>query len=357
MNESKSSSIIIAAVVSAIVGLVLAISSRVASGEEIFIWDSVVLSQYLLTSVTTSIIGPAVLFIHRLHLKENENNFGKFSMKWPNSKARLTEIGPIRAKIAYSLRNLIEGISAREIDAKSEIVANQIVHWTINEQEANIRDFGRIQLISRTPGLQGSDESKDTYQLITEFAQPGDKIYATAFTNTRLWWLRPQTGQKFFNFNLDLIERGLTITRIFGVNHPDWPEYNLEEDETGSKKNLIQLHADLEKTETYTIEYNSFNNLKLRSRHKIEMRECLILVRNEAPCFGLEWSIDVFGEADKVYVVFGESQLKALNENFLAMLELDEEDGLVTIQSQERLDTKIPEDRKRAINRLKHLED
>ena len=87
------------------------------------------------------------------------------------------------------------------------------------------------------------------------------------------------------------------------------------------------------------------------------MRDCLILVRNGVPYFGLEWSIDVFGEADKVYVVFGESQLKALNENFLAMLELDEEDGLVTIQSQDRLDTKIPENRKKAISRLKHIED
>jgi len=357
MNKNKSSSIIIAAFVSAIVGLALAISSRVAADEEVLVLDSVVLSQYLLTSVTTSIIGPAVLFIHRLYLKDQENNYGTFSMNWPNSKAKLTEIGPIRAKIAYSLRNLIEGISVREIDSKSEIVANQIVHWTINEQEANIRDFGRIQLISRTPGLQGSDESKDTYQLITEFAKPGDKIYATAFTNTRLWWLRPQTGQKFFNFNLDLIERGLTITRIFGVNHPDWPEYDLMEDELGSKKKLIQLHADLEKTDTYTIEYSSFNNSKLRSRHKIEMRDCLILVRNGVPSFGLEWSIDVFGEADKVYVVFGESQLKALKENFLAMLELDDEDGLVKIQAQNILDTTIAANRKEAIGRLKHIED
>mgnify|MGYP001201633418 CR=1 FL=1 len=356
MSEGGSASIAIAASVSAIVGLALAISSRIALGEEIFVWDTVVLSQYLLTSITTSIVGPAIIFIHRLHIKEQENKYGVFSMNWPNSKAKLTEIGPIRAKIAYSLRNLIEGISAREIEAKSEIVANQIVHWTINEQEANIRDFGRIQLISRTPGLQGSDESKDTYQLITEFAKPGDEIFATAFTNTRLWWLRPQTGQKFFNFNLDLIDRGLTIKRIFGVNHPDWPEYNLEEDEKGTKKNLIQLHADINQTETYTIEYNSFNNTKLRSRHQIEMRDCLILVRNGVPCFGLEWSIDVFGEADKVYVVFGESQLKFLKENFLAILELDDEDGLNKITSKESLDTTVSENRKKAIKRLKNIE-
>ena len=357
MDKYENSTFIIAAVVSAIVGLMLAMSARIAEGQEIIVLDTNVIAQYLLTSVTTSIVGPSVIFIHRLHLKDRENKFGKFSMNWPNSSAKLTEIGPVRAKIAYSLRNLIEGISSREIDAKSEVVANQIVHWTINEQEANIRDFGRIQLISRTPGLQGSEESKDTYQLITEFAKPGDEVYATAFTNTRLWWLRPQTGQKFFNFNLDLIDQGISIKRIFGINHPDWPQYNLEEDELGAKRKLIQLHSDIMGTETYTIEYDSFTNSKLRSRNKIEMRDCLLLIRNGIPCFGLEWSIDVFGEADKVYVVFGNSQLKALKDNFLAMLELDEEDGVIQIESSEKLNTKIKEKRDDAMHRLKHLED
>ena len=357
MDKYENSTFIIAAIVSAIVGLTLAISARIAEGQEILVLDTNVISQYLLTSVTTSIVGPSVIFIHRLNLKDRENRFGIFSMYWPNSSAKLTEIGPIRAKIAYSLRNLIEGISSREIDAKSEIVANQIVHWTINEQEANIRDFGRIQLISRTPGLQGSEESKDTYQLITEFAKPGDEVYATAFTNTRLWWLRPQTGQKFFNFNLDLIDRGISIKRIFGINHPDWPQYNLAEDELGAKRKLIQLHSDIIGTETYTIEYDSFTNSKIRSRNKIEMRDCLLLIRNGIPCFGLEWSIDVFGEADKVYVVFGNSQLRALKENFLAMLELDEEDGVTQIESSEKLNTKIKEKRDDAMRRLKHLED
>ena len=87
------------------------------------------------------------------------------------------------------------------------------------------------------------------------------------------------------------------------------------------------------------------------------MRDCLLLIRNGIPCFGLEWSIDVFGEADKVYVVFGNSQLKALKDNFLAMLELDEEDGVTQIKSNEKLNTKIKEKRDHAMRRLKHLED
>ena len=66
---------------------------------------------------------------------------------------------------------LIEGIATKDADARSEIVANEIVHWTLHEQEANVRDYGRIQLISQTPGLSQDVESKDTYQLITEFAK------------------------------------------------------------------------------------------------------------------------------------------------------------------------------------------
>ena len=55
MSERGTSSIAIAAFVSAIVGLALAISSRIALGEDVFVWDTVVLSQYLLTSITTSL--------------------------------------------------------------------------------------------------------------------------------------------------------------------------------------------------------------------------------------------------------------------------------------------------------------
>jgi len=357
MSEMDNSTILIAGIVSAFIGLILAIASRIANGDEIFLMDTVVISQYILTGVTTSIIGPAVIFIHRLHLRDRDMQYGVFTMNWPNSKAELTKIGPVRAKIAYSLRNLIEGISNRGADAPSEIVANEIVHWTLTEQESNVRDFGRIQLISRTPDTSGSDDSKDTYQLITEFARAGDVIYATAFTNTRLWWLRPQTGQKFFDFNLDLIQQDIEIKRIFGVNHPDWPEYNLAEDEEGTKKKLLQLHADIKGAETYTIEYGAFTNSRLRSRIRVEMRDCLILVRNGSPYFGLEWAVDVFGEADKVYVVFGPSQLKSMYENVLAILELDEEDGLTKIQPNEVIDISNSNERDIAMKRLKHLED
>jgi hypothetical protein len=357
MSNNINSSLVIAGIFSAMIGLILNAVSRVAIGEPLFDTDAVVISQYILTSMATSVIGPAIIYIHRLQIKATEMEYGVLSMNWPNSNAPLTKIGPVRAKIAYSLRNLIEGIASKEAGAHSEIVANEIVHWTIHEQEANVRDFGRIQLISQTPGLSQDAEAKDTYQLITEFAKKGDIIFATAFTNTRLWWLRPQTGEKFLKFNLDLIKRGLDIKRIFGVNHPDWPAFDLAEDEEGAKKKLIQLHANINGTETYTVEYKSFMNTKIRSRYNIELRDCLLLVRNDKPYFGLEWAVDLFGEADKVYVVFGQSQLNNLYENLQGILRMDESDGLTLVPENAPYDTNTDEGRQQAMKALKSILD
>ncbi len=355
MVDTGNSTLIIAGIFSGVVGVILTAVSRIAIGEPMFSADTIVLSQYLLTTMATSIVGPAVIFIHRLQLNADEMEYGVLSMNWPNSNAQLTKIGPVRAKIAYSLRNLIEGIATKDVDARSEILANEIVHWTLHEQESNVRDFGRIQLISQTPGLSQDAEAKDTYQLITEFAESGDEIFATAFTNTRLWWLRPQTGEKFLNFNLDLIKQGLKIKRIFGTNHPDWPRFDLAEDEKGAKKKLIELHANINGTETFTVEYDSFNDPMIRSRYNIELRDCLLLVRNGKPYFGLEWAVDVLGEADKVYVVFGQSQLNSLYENLQSILRVHETDGLTKIQPTTPFDTNTSQGRQEAMQALNQI--
>ena len=56
MDKYENSTFIIAAVVSAIVGLMLAMSARIAEGQEVITLDTNVIAQYLLTSVTTSIV-------------------------------------------------------------------------------------------------------------------------------------------------------------------------------------------------------------------------------------------------------------------------------------------------------------
>ncbi len=352
LSLTKGPSYIGAALLSAGVGLLFIIGSRIAANLDVFVWDGMVLIQYVLTSITTGLVGPTLLFIHRLNQKDQHGRFGVFTMHWPEGKANVSDVGPIRAKTAYSLRNLVDGISSRDIEAESEILANQIVHWTISQQETNVREYGRIQLITRTPGLNSSERSKGAYQLISEYAKAGDQVYATAFTNTRLWWLRPQSGQKFFDFNLRLIEAGINIRRVFGVNHPSWVDFDLAEDEEGSKRDLIQLHADLSGTETYTLEYETFSNPSLRRHHRAKQKDCLLLIRNGVPRIGLEWIVDVFGEATQVYVVFGQSHLRKLTANFESILALNEQQGLSRVEQKQPLDPRVAVDRLTALRRL-----
>ena len=89
----------------------------------------------------------------------------------------------------------------------------------------------------------------------------------------------------------------------------------------------------------------------------MELRDCMILVRNGKPYFGLEWAVDLFGEADKVYVVFGQSQLNTLYDNMLAILDVDESDGLSIIEQQNPYEIENFEERKRAMSDLKSILD
>jgi hypothetical protein len=83
----------------------------------------------------------------------------------------------------------------------------------------------------------------------------------------------------------------------------------------------------------------------------------MILVRNGKPYFGLEWAVDLFGEADKVYVVFGQSQLNTLYDNMLAILDVDQSDGLSIIEQQNPYEIENLEEIKRAMSDLKSILD
>ena len=136
------------------------------------------------------------------------------------------------------------------------------------------------------------------------------------------------------------------------MNHPSWADFDLGEDEDGSKKDLIQLHADLHGTETYTIEYETFTNPSLRRQHRVKLKDCLLLLRDGVPRIGLEWAIDDFGETTQVYVVFGPAHLKTLAHNFEAMLKLTPEQGLKRIECESEIKLGQPAARQRALRRL-----
>ena len=93
----------------------------------------------------------------------------------------------------------------------------------------------------------------------------------------------------------------------------------------------------------------------IRSRYNIEARDCLLLVRNGKPYFGLEWAVDLFGEADKVYVVFGQSQLNSLYENLQSILRVHDSDGLMKISKSTPFDTKTEKGRGQAMQSLNEI--
>ena len=81
----------------------------------------------------------------------------------------------------------------------------------------------------------------------------------------------------------------------------------------------------------------------------------MLLVRNGKPYFGLEWAVDLFGEADKVYVVFGQSQLNSLVENLQSMLRVDEADGLTKIPQDTPFDTNTDDGRQEVMKALQRI--
>ena len=65
--------------------------------------------------------------------------------------------------------------------------------------------------------------------------------------------------------------------------------------------------------------------------------------------------MDVFGEADKVYVVFGQSQLNSLYDNLQSILRVEESDGLTQIEANSPLDTITEDGRKEAMRFLNSI--
>src|SRR5690554_3519601 len=113
--------------------------------------------------------------------------------------------------------------------------------------------------------------------------------------------------------NLQMLQKGVRIIRIFGRNHIDW-----EEDETGTKQQLIELQARIKGFEIYTIEYADFAKSKAWNFQPIDQ---LLLKRAKHRLPAIKWVIDEKGNAEQVYMVFGEGRLAEMEANFALMLD------------------------------------
>lgn len=227
------------------------------------------------------------------------------------------------AKIALSgsMQKLFRTVDSRIVGPVRHL-ALATVQMQLEEQVENIKLHGRIQFINPGPNSSvfenidaGIAENffMDGYCLVFNQAKQGDVIHATDFQNSNYWWLDPKVAFDFFSMNLQVLQKGVRIIRIFGRNHIDW-----EEDETGTKQQLIELQARIKGFEIYTIEYADFAKSKAWNFQPIDQ---LLLKRAQHSLPAIEWVIDEKGNAEKVYMVFGEGRLAEMEANFALMLD------------------------------------
>jgi len=261
-----------------------------------------------------------------------------------------------RAKLdaAESMNRLFHIAESTLDKGLAQEVAARLVHSQLEEQGDNLKRFGRMQFITPNPrnaalrhsnSLASKAIRSDGYDLIVASARAGDSVEATDFQNSIYWWLNPRVAHAFFDYNLSILRKGATITRIFGCHHPQW-----REDEDGAKRALIQLQANIRGLDVYTIKYEDFDDSR---GLEIEAIDHLCLVRNGVPQPGIEWAIDKQGDTEKVFFVLGEARLATLHDNFAKLLDSGQRGShLERMEPRQEYDPNNEADRKRIKDEL-----
>jgi hypothetical protein len=219
----------------------------------------------------------------------------------------------------------------------------------LEKQKQNLKQHRQLNFTSPKPqyltnlthdSVAAASLGSDGYGLVFGLAEQGDVIYATDFQNSAYWWLDPKVAFSFFELNLEAINRGARIVRIFGRNHDRW-----DEDESGAKQELIELQAKIEGIEVYTINYADFDP---KLGFEIKEIDHLILTKQGKPYPGIEWNIDLKGDTEDVYYVLSESRLDEIFSNFQKLLNSSERgSSLRRIRASESLSPAKAEDFKR----------
>jgi hypothetical protein len=214
-----------------------------------------------------------------------------------------TEVEVKKIEIAQKLCEVLVQLEGHTDAMSAKPLALDALLQELEEQRQNLENYSRLQFISPVPRRHQRledplDLDQDGFQLIESLAQEDDRILATVYTNSRLWWLKPNFAKNFFEFNLNLLEKGVKITRVFGTYHPEW-----DEDEEGTKNELMQLQADLMGMEIYKIKYEDFDRAPKETLTKIDH---MLLMRGRELLPSVEWAVDAeSGGASKIYHVFG----------------------------------------------------
>jgi hypothetical protein len=292
------------------------------------------MAKHMASTVVGAMVTTVFIFVYNINALTDELRNSYLKIPW----LRGSDPSPLvldRIRAGNSFTSLMDAAVAINLKPQIQSLALQAIQGQMQEQARNIRDTGRLQFIKYTPSHREDGSNKTSpskpstvgitdihdlgrpgYEIIEHCGESGDLLIATDFANSQFWWLSGDFATYFFRFNLSMLSKGLRIQRVFGINHAYW-----REQESGPKAEVMQLLANLEGCEIYTIEYKDFSTQKFG----IAPMDCMLLARGSGkdPEFlaGIEWELDRYGATSGVYHVFGHTALTRLMQNFNKILQ------------------------------------
>ncbi len=228
--------------------------------------------------------------------------------------------------VAKPIRSLVREVMNKANSPSQQRTVANVIKLQSDHQRKQAENEGRIRLFTLVPmhhdaedaatETQWADIGTQTYRALLDELRPGDKVYATAFTNSRYWWASGVVGEPFFNINADAAFRKVELHRIFGVNHSTWNAESIpksEWDETPSKREIIEHNAKLPHSVVSTIDYSLFEDSEYNSLGASDIRDMMIICDGDKPKIAIEWDVDKrTGSVAGAYLIFGASELVKL---------------------------------------------
>lgn len=191
------------------------------------------------------------------------------------------------------------------IPQTSEFVGKIIRDGTISEIEEWARD------IENGEARISSQRLKAFYGKLFDNLGPDHEVLATCFTTMDQFWANQNAGPEYLAFNLQLVDKGIKMTRVFGI-------YDDEYVSNGLKTELIRTIG----------AYRGRNNATCAVRMLREFRpigpsapspkeDLFLIVEQNKPVLALKWDMQD-GQLKNIYVVFNDSKLESLHRSFVA---------------------------------------
>jgi hypothetical protein len=280
--------------------------------------------QAVVLAVLGGVATNAFVFVYGINSLVDDLRRSYVKVPWKANVGALRS-GEDLIRLTETFVEVVEEACRVNTDPRVAKLAVRALEEELAEQAKNIRNDGRLLFIRYVPQSTGSAESRFAadsgrpgYGIIEGCCREQDTLIATDFANSNFWWLSREFARYFLEFNLQILRGGTTIKRVFGINHPRW-----NEDENGTKREVIQLLSRIQGCEIHTIDYADFEQ---NTPYRVQPIDCMLLTRRTGddreprPVCGIEWAIDHLGGTEAVYHVFGRGRLEMIQGNFARIM-------------------------------------